>query len=92
MDVIVYDDDFTAFGDKIEEFGQKLEGIFDRYVDCMEKLGTQGFIEGDTSDNIQYFVSSVSVLKDDIRDFTKFVKENCNNYISDLDKADDFLY
>lgn len=92
MDVIVYDEDFTGFGDKIEEFGQKLEDIFDRYIACMEKMGTQGFCNGDTSDNIRYFVSSISVLKDDVRDFTQYVKENCNNFISDLDEADNFLY
>lgn len=92
MDVIVYDDEFTAFGDKIIKYGDKMEDILSRYIVCMEKLGTEGFEFGFTSNSIKKFVISVSVLKGDIDSITKCVKHNCINYIDRLDDADDFLY
>lgn len=92
MSIKVDDEKLKGAGTKIQTFGKNADDIFSRYIACMTKLGTEGFTEGETSDNIKAFIESIGTLKDQLTELTKNVASECDKYIKDLDKADDFVY
>ncbi len=92
MDIVVTDEEITSVSQSIKKFGNEADDIFARYLSCMKRLAEKGFVQGETSDTIKSFVSSISALKGDIGVITGCVKQEGENYISDLDRADDFLY
>lgn len=92
MDVIIYDDELKAFGNSISDFGKKLEDIYDQYLNSMEKLSNEGIISGDVADDLRSVATNASKLKGYIAYLSKYVKTFNQNYIYNIDKADQFLY
>jgi hypothetical protein len=92
MDIKILDDEIINMGNEIKKTGEKLEALYQRYVNCMNTLGNDGIKDGDTSQNIKEYVSKMSRLNELIKGQTELVCDRCCSYISEIDRVDDFLF
>lgn len=92
MSVKVDDEILTAAAEQIRSYGERVDDIFDRYIECMIRLGNEGFRSGTASDNINTFVARLYTLQGDLSGITESAASECTKYIGDLDVADDFVY
>lgn len=91
-DLVVYDEDCEAMGGVYRSRAEVYNGYIDRYTSILRTILDNGVKEGVVHDNLESFLDRVSQLKDQTTELASDASDNLNNFISDMDTADSYVY
>ncbi len=91
-DLIVNDSDYERMGDAYISIGAYFEEIITEYCSIIDNICINGIIKGNVHDNLQTFKQMASVLSGQVETATKIVAQVCEDFVDDIDDADEDLY
>lgn len=94
MDInLIIDDDYvTTVGLLCKNRGNELESILDTYMLILQEIEDEALTAGEISTTLNEYRSCVELLNDQIDSISKDIKTMCNNFISAVNVADDYLF
>ena len=91
-EIKIDDEYFNAMGILFSEWSSDLQDGIDKYINILNAILEDSIMEGDTSTALQAFAEFAKNLSGIIREMGTEVKGLCLNYITEIDKADEYLY
>lgn len=91
-DIIVNDDACSVAGKEYKDMADKFNTYLNTYSGILQRILSDGIPSGKVHNNLQKFSESVDTLKDQIGDLADTAEKCANNFVSDMDKADSYLY
>lgn len=91
-DIKIDDEYFEEMGKLFVEWYSDLQDGVDKYIKIMKSILDDSIMEGDTSIALREFVNYANNLSNIIKPLGTECKGLCVNYISEVDKADSYLY
>ena len=90
---IKIDDDYvTEMGKYIQEQFEDLDEAYQLYIQIMLGIKSHGIMKGDTADAIEAFIEYAQAIEGQINELGESAKKLCNNYITDVDLIDQYLF
>ena len=90
--LIIDDAYITDVGKYCVKRGNQLEDILDEYVVILREIKNEAIMQGEISETLQEFIECVSLLNRQVLEMSRNTKVVCTNFVSDIDKADSFLF
>lgn len=90
---IKIDDDYvTEMGKYIQTQFDDLDEAYQLYIDIMIGIKSQGIMKGKTADAIEAFIEYAKVIEGKVCELGENAKKLCDNYITDVDLIDQYLF
>lgn len=90
---LVVDDDYVKdAATYIQGQGERFEAFLEEYISILEDAVANGIKAGGTSQAFQAYVDTAKKLQKEVGAITEAASATCNQYITDIDEADEFLY
>ena len=90
--LVIVDDEYALEGENIVTYGNNLKRIIDEYVNIMSYVNTSAISDVEICKAIQSLIISTGKFSTVIQDITADIFNKMNNFIEEVDAADDFLY
>lgn len=90
--LIIVDDEYVQAANEIVKYGNNLKTIIDEYVTIMEYINTVGIKDTEIKAAIDALLVVVGRISASIQDVTGDLYRNMDNFIGEIDIADDFIY
>lgn len=91
-DLVVYDESVKDISREYLKRGEEIENILDRYSRILKKITEDGIKSGKVNDNLKIYLEAVEKLKREASYLAERAEDCINNFISDIDIADNYLY
>lgn len=91
-ELIVKDDEFESASKKFTAFHGTLMDAIKQYKTILTDISTGAVSSGATHDALVLYMNYINALEIIVEDLSGRFETIVNNYISDLEKADDYLY
>lgn len=72
--------------------GNQIEDMLTDYIQKMQIVSEKGLVSGETADAFAEFISYAQKLQGIIKDISSDAHSFCNDYLRQIDEADDFLF
>lgn len=90
--LIIVDDEYVQAANEIVRYGNDLKMIIDEYVTIMEYINTVAIKDREINFSIQSLLIVVGKISASLQDTTGELYRNMDNFIGEIDMADDFIY
>ncbi len=90
--LIVSDDEFAALADTYKAIGTAAEDKLKRYCDILKTICSNAISDGATFENLRGFLSQAQMMKGQISQLTKAWSSEFSTYVSEVNRADQYLY
>lgn len=91
-DVIVFDEEYIYAAKEIENYCSALVKMIDRYSASVNTILNQAIQDEVISSRLSELLAKVESVKTTIETTGEEAAATCRTYISEIDKADNFLY
>lgn len=91
-DLVVYDTDSKAIANEYKKFGDRLEKYINSYSEILKRVANDGVKSGRVHDNLLKFIEAVDDLKNEGKELTEIAKKSAEDFLKDMDTADNYLY
>ena len=91
-DLVVYDNDNKAIANEYKKFGDRLEDYINNYSKVLKRVANEGIKSGKVHDNLLRFIDAVDDLKNEGKELTQLAKKSAEDFLKDMDTADNYLY
>lgn len=91
-DLVVYDNDNKAIANEYSKFGERLEKYIDSYSEILKRVANDGVKSGKVHDNLLKFIEAVDSLKNEGKELSELAKKSAEDFLKDMDTADNYLY
>lgn len=88
----IKDSEFDKTGKNIKSFCNLLDSAIDKYYVCLNNVMTKGIMSGDVHRALETYIVYVNRLKGVPKNLGDNFKRITNNYLSEIDNADRYLY
>jgi len=92
LNLIVADDDYAALAKAYRKYADLMEGKYDSYIGLLSRICEEGVSDGEVFRNLQGMKNSAETLRGQFRNIAEKAAVACENFASNVDKADDVLY
>ncbi len=90
--LVVDDSGYQTAAQYFTRQGERYEEAIKAFVSILNEICSEGIISGDTADAMRAFAEYAGELKGTIGDVMKQASEQCTQFVSNVDSADQFLY
>lgn len=90
--LIEMDADFLCAANEFENYGNRLKEIILKYKDIMQYISMYGFVDGLITNNIISIIIEVGKYPDMIENVIDEANKLIENYVKEIDAADNFTY
>ena len=90
--LIIVDEYVQSVGSNCVRRGQDLEQILATYLQILREIKEEALIDGRTSASLGVFIDCVNLISDQVSILSDNAQRACQNYISDINTADDYLF
>lgn len=91
-DLVIYDDDCKKIGQDYKDLTDKFNTYLDTYLGILDRVINNGIKSGKVHNNLVKFSESVTGLKGQINDLSDTAKGCAEDFVTDIDEADSYLY
>lgn len=88
----IIDDTFLESAKIFKDTSDELDKAINDIASQINKAATEGFAEGNISNNLQSLYKYISDLKEELSEIGNDVKSYMENYLKDIDEADEYIY
>ena len=86
------DEDFQEMAEAIRLPSEETERSVESLIDAVEKITTELTVEGHVAENFKTLKQEIESLKGQFSDIYDEVSQAVEEFINEVDTADDFLY
>lgn len=90
--LIIYDDYIYEAGSHAKKCASNLENVLTNYISTLQDIRDNSIMSGDIADTLSAYISCASKLKGKLKDIGVYTNSNCENFVSEVDEADNFLF
>lgn len=90
--LVVDDSGYQTASQYFTRQGERYEEAIKAFVSILNEICSEGIISGDTADAMRAYAEYAGELKGTIGDVMKQAAEQCTQFVSNVDSADQFLY
>jgi soluble cytochrome b562 len=90
--LIVADKEYAEMKKLYGTIGSNTEKYINDYIKIMNSIISGKLIEGEVANKMAAYINRVSVLKGQVQDIMKDLQKNIDSFVSEIDKADKYLY
>ena len=91
-DLVVYDDDCKEIGKDYKKLADEFNTYLNTYSQILDRVINSGIKSGKVHNNLVKFSEAVKGLNGQIDDLANTANECGNDFVSDIDEADSYLY
>lgn len=91
-DIVVHDDACGEAGAEFKDISDKFTSYLNTYSSILERILSDEIPSGKVHNNLEKFLESVNGLKDQLGDIADTAQKCSNDFVTDMDKADGYLY
>ena len=91
-DIVIDDEQVTALAAHLRTHAEDTELTFRKYRQLLKELREYGIMEGETAKALDAFIEVADELAGVFRELGGNINQTCRNYITIIDKADEYLY
>lgn len=91
-DLIVYDSNVISLGEEYISRAQAFETVLEKYINILQAILDEGIKEGKVHDNLAVFLKMVNELKAEAINIANSAKGSSQEFLTDMDSADSYLY
>lgn len=92
IDVKIDDDYVINAGENIKNWTAALQQNMNAYINILNDITTTGISAGDAHEALVAFKQYAEALRDAIDEMGEDINKMCNNFLSDINEADSYLY
>jgi len=90
---LVIDDEYVVgVGGHCKTRGRELEDILIEYIAILEEIRTEAILEGEIANALTDYIACVKLLRDRITAISNNIQTVTNNFVTDVDEADSYLF
>lgn len=90
---LIIDDDYVkSMGRFYRAMGNNIDQMIEDYILKLQEIKTSSIMEGDIAEALNSYITSAQALKEKAGDMGNEMKDLVNNFIADIDDADQFLF
>lgn len=87
------DDDYCKkMGKYFIKEGKLLETYISEYIDSLERIQRDAIMKGDVADSLTSYIQYAKKLEGKISEISELSKNQTNNFVKAVDKADQYLF
>ena len=90
--LIVADGEYSGMAAQYVTIGKNMDKYIVDYLKIMDSIVKEKLIEGETARAIAAYSNKAAVLKGQLQDIMKVLQKQLGNYVTDIDKVDQYLY
>ena len=91
-EIIIVDEEFQEMAEAIRLQTEETERIVESLIEAFEKITTELTVEGNVAENFKTLKQEIESLKGQFSDSYDEVSQAVEEFINEVDTADDFLY
>ena len=91
-EVIVDDEHFEKFAEQCLQACNNINETYSKYLTILNQVANSGITSGDTCDAILRFSEVLAVMDKSYEDIGDCTKKQVEMFLSDIDRADKYLY
>ena len=92
VDIKIDDDYIKTMGENLQKKCELLQGGVDKYIAILGEILECAIMEGETADALESFLNYAKALSGIIKPVGEECKGLCDNYLLEIDAADEELY
>lgn len=87
------DDDYVKnMGKYFVEEGKEIETYLAEYIRILQRINANAIIRGEASEALRKYIEYAEKMTGQINSISETVRKQCEEFISDVDKADQYLF
>ena len=91
-EIIIVDEELQEMAEAIRLQSEETERIVESLIEAFEKITTELTVEGNVAENFKTLKQEIESLKGQFSDIYDEVSQAVEEFINEVDTADDFLY
>ena len=91
-DLIIDDDYCREMGEYFISQGEDLEQIIAEYIVILDDLKEAGLRSGEVAEALEAYILYVKKIKGNVNSISKALQRQINNFLSQVDEADQYLF
>ena len=88
----VVDESHTAAGSSLQSLCTQIEEAIQRYTNILDSVTTEAAKAGHTTERYKSYVAMISELSTNFARLGKTLNQAANNYVAEINDADNYLY
>ncbi len=92
QDIVIVDEYIEEMKKFCNVQGTRYEMALFKYVMILTELNSQGIVRGQTADALRVFLGAAASLRGRVGEVTALFQQLMENYLTDIDEADQELY
>ena len=90
---LIIDDDYVkSMGRFYSTMGSNIDQMIDDYISKLQEIKASAIMEGDIAEALNTYITSAQALKEKAGNMGSEMRDLVNNFIADIDDADQFLF
>lgn len=92
--LVIEDAYIQTVGARAKQYGAALDSAMNRYITILGKVAGDGLASGDQHDALEDFISTAKSLyaKGKLKTISETLGSDCDNFVAQIDRDDQFLY
>lgn len=90
--LIVADSEYSDMAAQYVTIGKRIDTYIADYLKIVDSIVNGKMIEGETARAIAAYSNKLAVLKGQMQDIMKALQKQLGNFVTDIDKEDQYLY
>lgn len=91
-DLVVCDDDCKAMGQNYKALADKFNTYLDTYTEILDRVINEGLVSGKVHNNFKKYSEAVTKLKGQINDLADKAQKCTEEFVTEMDEADSYIY
>lgn len=90
--IVIVDEEFKVIAEEIKKQSEETETTVDSLIEVFESITTELAVEGNVAENFQILKEEIGSLKGQFTGIYNEVSQVVEEFINEVDAADEFLY